>query len=193
VRGRRLLIVLAALGASLVVAAPAIAAPQPTVLTIEAAEVARTGEAHEITVTLTDARGAPVAGESVTVTEQLRFFDYRGRSVVGAARTNHLGTVRVTHVPSAAGTVRLGAEYAGSEELGASTDARTVTVDVGVGVASPVLPGPPEPLLPRGVTAVWFVPLLLGVWLAIAAAVYNAMRIPMEREDREVHEVAHEA
>jgi hypothetical protein len=34
--------------------------------------------------------------------------------------------------------------------------------------------------VPRGVTAAWFLPLLIGVWLALGVVVYHAVRIPRE-------------
>lgn len=181
---RRFFVVLAGIAAMLAVALPAVATPEPTVLTLDAATEARTGEPHEVSVTLTDARGTPLAGQTITVLERMRFFDYTDTATVAEVRTNQRGTATLSHTPSAPGPGRLIAEFAGSDELAPAVGTFALTVEEGVGVTSPVLPGVPEPLLPRGVTALWFLPLLLGVWLAIAAALYNALRIPMEREVR---------
>ena len=183
-----------ALGGLLAGAAAPAQAAEPVDLAIEAPERAAAGEEHMITVRLADADGQPLEGETVVVAEELRFFTYADTRRLGEAQTRHDGTASVPHQVTGVGEVTLVADYPGSEDhAGASATAR---VDVAAGTAPAALapgatveaPGAPgelrDPLLPRGVTAVWFVPLLLGLWLAIAAAVYQAVRIPLESRRR---------
>ena len=172
--------------ALLLVGAPAMADPVATDVAIEAEPDARTGEPLEVTVSLTDAEGQPVSDAQVTVSEELRFFDYADVASVGEVRTDYRGSATLSHVPRSAGAGRLIAEFPGSDELAPATGTTELTVEEGVGVVSPIFPTAPDPLLPRGVTAVWFLPLLLAVWLAIATSVYNALRIRTEREAGDV-------
>ncbi len=174
---------LAAIGVAtmLMVAAPAAANPASTEVAIVVESGARTGEPLDVTITLSDASGDPVSEAPVMVLEELRFFDYHDVSTVGETRTDHRGIATLTYVPGRAGQGRLIAEYPGADELDPATDTAMITVEEGVGVVSPVIPATPDPLLPRGVTAVWFLPLLLAIWLAIATSVYNVLRIPAER------------
>jgi hypothetical protein len=165
--------------AALLMAAPA-QAQQATTMTIEAPPDVRHGEAHELTVTLTDARGRPLAGQTVTVLEEVRLFDYADIVVVGEVRTDYQGAATLTHVPTAPGRGSLIAQFEGGDGYGPSTASVQFTVAVGAGITTPLIPAETEPILPRGVTAVWFLPLLVGVWLALATSVYHLMRIPRE-------------
>jgi hypothetical protein len=156
-------------------------AQQPTRLTIEVSSQVRTGEAEQVTVLLTDARGAPLAGEFVTVYERVSFFDYSGTARLAELRTDYRGMASLTYVAAAPGRGQLTAEYPGSERYAPSTTIASIRVETGPGVVTGVAFERPAPLLPRGVTAAWFLPLLIGVWLAIATAVYQVVRIPVER------------
>jgi hypothetical protein len=157
---------------------------QPTTLTIQTHDQARLGEPHEATVVLTDARGRPLVGETVTVLEELRLFDYADTVPVAEVRTDYRGAATVAHLPAALGRSRLLAEYAGSETFAPAAASALFTVADGAGLVTPVLPAPSAPLLPRGVTAAWFLPLLIGVWLALGGAVYHVVRIPREGQAR---------
>ena len=178
---RAVLIAAATLALALGAPAPAHGATQPAQLTLEADEEARQGDPHEITVRLSDASGAPLAGRTVAVRQELRFFDYRDEAPAGEVRTDYRGVATLTHTPTLPGRSRLIAEFAGDDDSAAATATATIAVEEGVAVGSPVVFVRPEPLLPRGVTAVWFVPLLLGVWLAISFALYQLVRIPAAR------------
>lgn len=169
---------------ALLAGAPAAAsvATDATRLTITTGEQARQGEPHEVTVRVTDARGAPLAGRSVTLWEQLRFFDYRDMARVADARTDHRGVATVAYTPAAAGSGQLLAEFAGDDTYAASSARTALTVQEGAAVGTRVAFVRPDPLLPRGVTAFWFLPLLAGVWLAIATSIYHLVRIPGERQ-----------
>lgn len=168
--------------AALVAAVPA-AATEPGVgtrLAIEVAAEAVQGEEHHTRIVLTDVRGNPLQGEIVALYEQLRLFDYADTALVGEKRTDHHGAATFAHVPSVPGRSRLAAEYFGSDIFGAATATATITVHIGTGVATPLIPEPPPPLLPRGVTSAWFLPLLMGVWLALGVAVYHLVHIPAQ-------------
>ena len=183
----RRVIVLVGIAGVLAVAGPVAAEPEPagldpTTLTLEADEVARTGEPHEVVVALTGQDGDPLVGQTITVVERIHFFDYADTALVGEARTDHRGIATLSYLPGVPGPGQLTAQYPGSETLAGASDTLQITVDEGIAVDSPFLTAAPDPLLPRGVTAAWFLPLLLAVWLAIAWAVYDALRIPMERE-----------
>ena len=172
---------------ALLIAASPVYAAEPeeaTQLSIDPGEQAEQGEPHEATLVLTDARGAPLAGRVIAVSEQIRMFDYTDTAPIDEVRTDHQGAATLTHTPAAPGPARLTAEFAGDEAYAAATATATIQVDEGVG--APIGPDPvrPDPLLPRGVTAVWFVPLLAGVWLAIGAAIYQLVRIPGGRGQR---------
>jgi hypothetical protein len=179
----RAAVLLAGITLVLVGSVPALAAETDRRVQLEvvADDHARQGTPHEITVRLTDARGAPLAGHTVALSEQLRMFDYADTALIAEMRTDFRGQVTLTHVPTAAGSSRLTAEFAGDGAYAPASATLAIQVEEGVGVATPVLHVRPDPLLPRGVTAVWFIPLLLGVWLAIAAAIYHLVRIPGEQ------------
>jgi hypothetical protein len=164
-------------------AAGTAAAAEPgagTRLTIEAATEAFHGEVHHTTVVLTDSRGNPLQGETVALYEELRLFDYTDMSLVGEERTDHRGVATFAYIPPMPGRSLLAAEYPGSDTFGPATATATITVHVGTGVVTPVIPEPSPPLLPRGVTAAWFLPLLMGVWLALGVAVYHLVHIPAQ-------------
>lgn len=163
-------------------AAPALAveSAQATRLTVEVADGARHGEAHEVTVRLTDRRGKAIAGEAIAIWEQIRLFDYTDLALVAEARTNHEGRVTVSHVATAPGTGRIVAEYAGADRYAPARSTVTFPIAEGTGVRSRVMATGPDPLLPRGVTATWFLVLLVGVWVALGATVYHLVRIPGE-------------
>jgi hypothetical protein len=161
---------------------PALAAEttQATRLVVEVAEGARHGEPHAVTAILTDRRGRPLAGETVAVWEQVRLFDYTDFVLIAEVRTNHEGRATVSHVATAPGAGRITAEYAGSDRYAPADATIAFTIAEGVGVVSRVMPVAPDPLLPRGVTAAWFLVLLVGVWVALGATVYHLVRIPGE-------------
>lgn len=181
----RALVLLAGTALVLVSAAPALAAEngRGVELEIAADEHARQGTPQEVTLRLIDARGAPLAGHTVALWQQLRMFDYTDTALVAEARTDFRGEATLVHVPAAAGSSRLTAEFAGDGTYAPASATLAIQVEEGVGVATPVPHVRPDPLLPRGVTAVWFVPLLLGVWLAIAVSIYHLVRIPGEQEE----------
>ena len=164
----------------LVSGAPAHAseAGEATRLNVETEDRVRQGEPHEIGILLTDADGAPLAGQPVTVREQIRFFDYVDTVAVGEARTDHRGAATLEYTPTVPGPGGLTATFDGDATYAGAKASVEVRVAEGAAPATQVTPDRPEPLLPRGVTAFWFVPLLAGVWLAIAAAVYQLVRIP---------------
>ena len=166
-----------------IAAAPAAAteAPERTRLAIETDEHAQQGEPHEVTLVLTDARGDPLAGQPITVREQIRFFDYTDTVPIDEVRTDHRGAATMLHTPTTPGPGRLFAEFAGDDVFAAASATAAMQIEEGVSVPTVLTQVRPEPLLPRGVTAVWFVPLLLGVWLAISSAVYQLVCIPGAR------------
>lgn len=168
----------------LTLAAPAYAteAQQSTRLIIELDHHARHGEQHQVTVYLTDSLGKPLSGETVTLFEELRLFDYVGVGLVAELRTDYRGGATFAHIPVAEGNGRVTAEYHGSATYLPATTTVVFSVGQGTGLADRVIPEPGPPMLPRGVTAAWFLPLLIGVWLALATVVYHLVRIPLEGE-----------
>ena len=154
--------------------ATAAAGQQATSLTIQIEDDARHGEPHAAVIVLTDARGRPLAGETIILYEELALFDYTDTVVIGEVQTDYRGVAALSHIPLAPGRGRLIAEYAGNEAFRPVTAAVPFEVAAGAGIPTPVIPTPREPLLPRGVTAAWFLPLLVGVWLALGAAVICA-------------------
>jgi hypothetical protein len=170
--------------ALLVLGSPAWAQGEPsaTILTIESQPEMRTGEPHEVTVVLTDVHGAPLAGQYVTVLERLRIFDYADRVPAARVRTDHRGAATVSHVPTVPGVGQLTAEFAGDEAYAPATATTTIGVEPGTDMMAVPLTSRPDTILPRGVTAAWFLPLLVGVWLAISFAVYQVAGLPRERE-----------
>lgn len=155
-------------------------AQQATRITIETEGDARHGEQHPTTVVLTDSRGNPLSGETIVLLEEIGLFDYQGVAVVAESQTDYRGAASFVHVPLAPGNGRLIAEYGGNASFAPATAAVPFSVGEGIGLFTPVIPEPSAPLLPRGVTAAWFLPLLVGVWLALGAAVYHLVRIPRE-------------
>jgi hypothetical protein len=159
---------------------PAVGARQATTLTVEGSDPARHGEPHEITIVLT-AGGTPLTGEMVALFEELHFFDYVDTVLVSEVRTDFRGTATVTHIPSAPGPGRVTVHYPGSDAFAPADASMPFAVVEGTPLVTPVIPVPSPPLLPRGITAAWFIPLLIGVWVALGSAVYNLVRIPFER------------
>ncbi len=157
-------------------------AQQSTRLIIELDHHARHGEQHQVTVYLTDSRGRPLSGEAVALFEELRLFDYVGMGLVAELRTDYRGSATFAHMPVAEGNGRVTAEYRGSATHLPATATVVFSVGQGTGLADQVIPEPGPTLLPRGVTAAWFLPLLVGVWLSLGTVVYHLVRIPREGE-----------
>jgi hypothetical protein len=157
-------------------------AQESTRLVIELDHHALHGEQHQVTVFLTDSRGRPLSGEAVTLFEELRLFDYVGMGRVAELRTDYRGGATFAHTPVAEGNGLVTAEYRGSATYLPATTTVVFSVGQGTGLADRVIPEPGPPILPRGVTAAWFLPLLVGVWLSLAAVVYHMVRIPREGE-----------
>jgi hypothetical protein len=174
--------VVAGLAVVLLWAGPAGAgeARQEVRLTIDAPQQAVQGEHFEATISLVDQRGRPIVGATVVVLEEIRFFDYVDFRTVGLLRTGSQGTVTVALTPRAPGLSSLRVEFAGTEEFGAALATASLTVASGTAVVTHLTPVIADSILPRGVTAVWFLVLLIGVWLALAAAMYQLARIPRE-------------
>lgn len=155
-------------------------ARQEVRLTINASQQAVQGEHFEATISLVDQHGRPIAGATVVVLEEIRFFDYVDFRTVGLLRTDSQGTATVALTPRRPGESSLSVEFAGTEEFGAARATTPFTVESGTAVVTFLTPVVADPILPRGVTAIWFLVLLIGVWLALASAVYQLVRISRE-------------
>lgn len=153
-------------------------AQSPVVLTITAPAQAKQGETIKITVSLADQSGAPLAGESVTVYEVIRFFSYTDKVKLAEVTTDFQGKASLNHVPRQEGEGRLVAEFSGRDGLAAASAGSVMAV--ATGTMPPALVDPP-PILPRGVNAIWVLGILVAVWLAFGTALYHMARIPMER------------
>jgi hypothetical protein len=155
---------------------------QAVTLTIEAPEQVVQGDQYEVTIRLTDERGRPLVGETVAVVEELRFFDYVDFRPIALLRIDHAGTATLSFTPRTPGRSSLTVDFAGTGQFESASAAASFTVAEGTGVVTHLTPVRADSILPRGVTAVWFLILLIGVWLALATAVYQLVRIPREGE-----------
>jgi hypothetical protein len=173
---------LAALAGAAVLAAvlapPAMAMAPPAALGLQVQGEPVQGEAVTVEIVLLQQSGRPLS-DTVTIYEVARFFSYTGRIKVGEVRTNSLGRATLKYTPTAYGQGGLVAEYAGGTAAGAAA-ARTSFM-IQRGKITPVAAQPE--LLPRGVTPIWLLALLVGVWVSVGIALYHLARIPGEREE----------
>jgi hypothetical protein len=151
-------------------------------LRIEVPEQITQGQETTIAAVLEDRRGRPIQGAVIGFSERIRFFGYADTAPIGEARTDFRGRASLTHVPTTTGTGQLIAEFLGNEALAPASASSSIVIGAAPPATEAVATPPAEAsLLPRGVTAIWFVVLLVGVWAAIGTAVYNVVRIPGER------------
>jgi hypothetical protein len=154
--------------------------PTATQLTLEAPADMTQGQAVTMRATLTDAAGVPVAGEVVTFSTTLPFFDYVSTVKLGETRTNFRGEATLPFTPTVVGARRLTAEFAGGDSHAPARAFTPFTVAQGVLPPAPTPPAPVLPGLTRGRATAFLLPAMLGVWVIFAYALYQMTRIARE-------------
>lgn len=147
------------------------------VLGIQAPAEGVQGQALRATLTLADANGRPIAGETITVFESVRFFSYSDQVPIAQVRTNFQGRATVTYTSALRGEAGLVAEFPGSDAYAPATASAPIALAPG---NLPPAWTPQQQLLPHVVTPAWVLALLIGVWLAIGISLYHIARITWE-------------
>lgn len=155
-------------------------APATTHLALEVPVDMVQGQVVTLRASLTDAAGDPVAGEVVTFSATLPFFDYVSTVELGEGRTNFRGEATFPFTPTVVGVRRLTAEFAGTDGLAPAHAFAPFTVAQGVLPPAPTPPAPVLPGLTRGRATAFLLPAMLGVWVIFAYALYQMTRIARE-------------
>jgi hypothetical protein len=165
----------AALGGALAVAHAQ--APAPTQLTLLPPDAMVQGEPATLRSTLTDAAGNPIAGETLTFSATLPFFDYVSVVEIGTARTDFRGVATLSYNPTVDGARTFWVAYAGTADLAAATASQRV--HVAEGYLDPVTAPKPAVLswLTRGRATALLLPAILGVWVVFGYALFQMARI----------------
>ncbi len=170
------LFMLLAGGISLAAARPAAAAvqagPKPAVIKVTGTDSAR---GVQITATLADAHGTPLAGATVSFFELTTEFGPSGQLVpLGGAVTSGTGVARLTDQPAVTGPQRFVATYPGGPAAGQAS------ASVGVSVTSahsPYRPAPAKPFAGIGKA-------LVGVLLTAVVLILITLAVQVERVRR---------
>ena len=170
------LIVLLAGGISLAAARPAAAAartaPKPAVVKVTGADSAR---GVQLTATVADAHGTPVAEATVRFFELTTEFGPDGQLVpLGSAVTSKTGVARLTYQPAVTGTQRFVASYPGGPAAGQASASVGVLV---TSAHSPYSPAPGKPFAAIGKA-------LDGVLLTVVVLILITLVVQVERVRR---------